>query len=88
MTTEIVTETPTVTPRPSPTPTPTPTIPPLPPAIAKEVKETKIDEQGQVWLYIEPEGHEGKWQKLISINDYGTPLGIEVIINHVGDCFD
>ena len=89
-TSTVVTETPTVTPRPSPTPTPTPTptIPPLPPAIAKEVKETKIDEQGQVWLYIEPEGHEGKWQKLISINDYGTPLGIEVIINHVGDCFD
>ena len=22
------------------------------------------------------------------INDYGTPLGINVIINHVGDCFD
>ena len=22
------------------------------------------------------------------INDYGTPLGVELIINHVGDCFD
>lgn len=82
--TEIITE----TPRPSPTPTPTPTIPPLPPAIAKEVKEIKVDEQGQVWLYMEPEGREGKWEKLVSINEYGTPLGIDVMINHVGDCFD
>ena len=23
-----------------------------------------------------------------SIDEYGTPLGVEVIINHVGDCFD
>ena len=22
------------------------------------------------------------------IQDYGTPLGVEVPINHVGDCFD
>ena len=22
------------------------------------------------------------------IEDYGTPLGVEVVINHVGDCFD
>ena len=22
------------------------------------------------------------------IEEYGTPLGVEVIINHVGDCFD
>ena len=27
-------------------------------------------------------------EPLIEIEDYGTPLGIEVIINHVGDCFD
>ncbi len=25
---------------------------------------------------------------LYSIDDYDTPLGVEVIINHVGDCFD
>lgn len=84
----IPTSTPSPTPLPSPTPTPTPTIPPLPPAIAKEVKEIKVDEQGQVWLYMEPEGRKGKWEKLVSINEYGTPLGIDVIINHVGDCFD
>ena len=22
------------------------------------------------------------------IEDYGTPLGVDVVINHVGDCFD
>ena len=27
-------------------------------------------------------------EPLIEIEDYGTPLGINVIINHVGDCFD
>ena len=27
-------------------------------------------------------------EPLIEIDDYGTPLGIDVIINHVGDCFD
>ena len=25
---------------------------------------------------------------LVDIEDYETPLGVEVIINHVGDCFD
>ena len=24
----------------------------------------------------------------VEIDEYGTPLGVEVIINHVGDCFD
>ena len=24
----------------------------------------------------------------VPIDEYGTPLGIDVIINHVGDCFD
>ncbi len=27
-------------------------------------------------------------EPMIEIEDYGTPLGINVIINHVGDCFD
>ena len=27
-------------------------------------------------------------EPLIEIDDYGTPLGINVVINHVGDCFD
>jgi hypothetical protein len=26
--------------------------------------------------------------KYLVIEDYGTPLGVEVVINHVGDCFD
>lgn len=87
-TTDVPSVTPTSTLSPTQRPSLTPTIPPLPPAITKEVKEIKVDEQGQVWLYMEPEGRKGKWEKLVSINDYGTPLGVDVIINHVGDCFD
>lgn len=92
------TATPTRTPRPTATPTPAPTVPPLPPAIAEEVKEVKIDEKGEVWVRIEREvtQEESKpapkprngWKHLVSIDDYGTPLGVEVSINHVGDCFD
>ena len=26
--------------------------------------------------------------KTLEIEDYGTPLGVDVMINHVGDCFD
>jgi len=25
---------------------------------------------------------------LITMENYGTPLGVEIMINHVGDCFD
>ena len=25
---------------------------------------------------------------LVEIDDYGTALGVQVVINHVGDCFD
>ena len=27
-------------------------------------------------------------ETLHSIEDYMTPLGVEILINHVGDCFD
>lgn len=30
----------------------------------------------------------GRGNEYIVIEDYGTPLGVEVVINHVGDCFD
>jgi hypothetical protein len=30
----------------------------------------------------------GKGNKYVTIDDYGTPLGVDVVINHVGDCFD
>ena len=29
-----------------------------------------------------------KGTPLVVFDDYDTPLGVEVIINHVGDCFD
>ena len=30
----------------------------------------------------------GRGKEYVVIDDYGTPLGVEVVINHVGDCFD
>ena len=46
-------------------------------------------------LYVRPEPPEDKkvpkkkrGEELFIIDDYDTPLGVEVIINHVGDCFD
>jgi len=40
-----------------------------------------------------PEGQKppklpGRPVALITMEDYGTPLGVEIMINHVGDCFD
>ena len=32
-----------------------------------------------------PEKHGNAY---LVIEDYGTPLGVDVVINHVGDCFD
>ena len=45
-------------------------------------------------LWSRPDSpNEGKTPKLagdstIFIDEYETPLGVDVIINHVGDCFD
>ena len=45
-------------------------------------------------LWERPEPPEGKTIPPVAgtpteeIDDYGTPLGIDVIINHVGDCYD
>ena len=46
-------------------------------------------------MYSRPEPPEDKkvpkkkrGEELFVIDDYDTPLGVEVIINHVGDCFD
>ena len=30
----------------------------------------------------------GKYTQLIDIDEYGTALGGEILINHAGDCFD
>ena len=37
-----------------------------------------------------PAGHKPKTRgkEYITLDDYDTPLGVDVIINHVGDCFD
>lgn len=70
-----ITEEPTSTPEITPTPTPIPEItstPTLIPEIPEGMKKPKI-----------PSNIE-----LMTIDDYKVALGIGVIINHVGDCFD
>jgi hypothetical protein len=47
----------------------------------------------RVWERTEDTPEKGKKPKLpgkplLNIDDYGTPLGVEIMINHVGDCFD
>ena len=67
--------------------------------VGERLTEIAIDEEGRTWYHIEreqievPEGIKlpqtrGEWIRFISIDDYDTPLGVEVMINHAGDCFD
>ena len=35
-----------------------------------------------------PDGKPPKGGHLVKIEDYATPLGIEILINHVGDCYE
>lgn len=81
--------TPTKAPRPTvkPTPSPTPTVEPTP--------TPKVDEEGRIWYWrptpsVPPDKPipkmPGNWYTIIE--DYGIPLGVEVPINHAGDCFD
>lgn len=77
------TETPTSTPTATPTSAPTVTPAPTPPDTEHE------------WIYVPkinvnpPKGRApkrvGDW---ITFDDYDTPLGVTVMINHVGDSFD
>lgn len=69
------TETPTPTPTITPTPTPTPTT-----DIVVNIPEVPPDEP-------QPEIPRKVWH-LLHIEDYETALGGELLINHVGDCFD
>ena len=66
-------------------------------AVIGYVQESKVT-QGTVTTFTnglwerpeEPEkGKKPKTPgKVIEIEEYETPLGVEIIINHVGDCFD
>ena len=83
---------PTNTPKPTKkiitTPSPTPTLTPSPTPF--------VDEGGHTWIYVElptQEPNTGRPPKRVNnwhteIEDYETALGIEVIINQCGDCFD
>jgi hypothetical protein len=68
----------------------------LPPELTEHVIEVKVDEDGTVWLHVDnisidvpktlPQPKRpSAW---ITIDDYRTALGGDVLINHVGDCFD
>ena len=35
-----------------------------------------------------PDGPKNPGTPILIIEEYGTPLGVEIMINHVGDCFD
>ncbi len=73
--TEVPEPTPTVTPTPEPTATPEPT-----PVVIVDVPIPEVPEG-----YKQPKTPHGMFEM---IDDYLTALGIQVRINHVGDCFD
>ena len=85
-----VTATPTITPEPTPTatpevtPTPSPSPTPVPRTPIEWEPPTIPEDQPQ------PDVPARKWYqvKLIDIEDYETALGLQLIINHVGDCYD
>ena len=62
-------------------------------------QQEKVETVGSTTIFTNkllerPEPPEGKQvpptrgTPVLIIEEYGTPLGIDVIINHVGDCFD
>jgi len=86
--------TPTPTATPSPTPTATPTATPTQSPSPTPSPTPRI-EDGKVYIYAPKPSttprlgrtpkRTGDWY---TFEDYGTPLGVAVIINHCGDCFD
>ena len=57
----------------------------------QQTDQTVIDNltiiTNSVWRSKTPPGDKDN-PPLIKIDDYNTPLGVEIIINHVGDCYD
>lgn len=84
--TEPPTETPIVTETPTPEPTTTPTHTPKPVRTPEPIVDMPIPEIPEG--YKQPRTPRGIWTPLDTIEDYITSLGIELIINHVGDAFD
>lgn len=89
--------TPSVEPTATPTPTPKPTISPdLPQEVVEHIVDVMVDEEGKTWYKMDdiivevpqnlPQPKQpSPW---ITFEEYDTALGGDVVINHVGDCFD
>lgn len=88
------TPTPTSTPTLSPIPTVTTSITPEPTNIPTPTRTPKVTPKPTPALtpYVDPEGHVypihigEHWYRIIE--NYGTPLGISIPYNQVGDCFE
>ena len=62
-------------------------------------KQSKVEQQGNTTIFTnsftqipkvpelpkKPTVPDGTWERF---EEYATPLGVQTIINHVGDCFD
>ena len=89
--------TPSVEPTATPTPTPKPTISPdLPREVVEHIVDVMVDEEGKTWykmddiiIEVPPNLPQPKQPSpWITFEEYDTALGGDVMINHVGDCFD
>ena len=89
--------TPSVEPTATPTPTPKPTISPdLPQEVVEHIVDVMVDEEGKTWykmddivVEVPPNLPQPKQPSpWITFEEYDTALGGDVVINHVGDCFD
>lgn len=74
----------TPTPKPTATPTPTPTLTPTP--TPKPTRRPVITATPTPTIPGKTPKRPGK--VVYIVEDYGTPLGVDIAINHVGDCFD
>lgn len=79
-----------ITPTPSPTPTPTLTPTPTKKPTPTPTKKPTPTPTPTVTPSPTPKGKPPKTvgPPIAIIEDYDTPLGVEVAINHAGDCFD
>lgn len=89
--------TPSAEPTVTPTPTPKPTISPdLPQEVVEHIVDIMVDEEGRTWykmddivVEVPPNLPQPKQPSpWITFEEYDTALGGDVMINHVGDCFD
>ena len=83
--------TPTITPQPTFTPTPTPTVSPTPSPKSTDTPmptSTPTPTPTPTPKPTIPGKQPKRPREIITIEGYDTPLGVDIYINHVGDCFD